>query len=125
MSAAAGRTDDLDRDRHGNASGRKVMLTRRGPDWLHPGWSWTVGRAWVITALSASVTLILGAALGALPALIAGSWSDPQTRLQAWVLIGFTAAGLVAASIAVASFGPRRSGNPQTARRKRPLGPHQ
>ena len=45
---------------------------RRGPDWLHPGWSWTVGRAWVITALSASVTLILGAVLGALPALLAG-----------------------------------------------------
>jgi hypothetical protein len=51
-----------------------MLRRRRGPDWLHPGWSWTVGRAWVITALSASVTLILGAVLGALPALLAGSW---------------------------------------------------
>lgn len=109
MSAAAGRTDDLDGDRRGNASGRTAMVVRRrGPDWLHPGWSWTVGRAWVITALSASVTLILGAALGALPALIAGSWSDSQTRLQAWVLIGFTAAGLVAATVAVALHRKRR-----------------
>lgn len=109
MSAAAGQRDALDGDRRGTASGRKVMVTRRrGPDWLHPGWSWTVGRAWVITALSASVTLILGAALGALPALLAGSWSDPQTRLQAWVLIGFTGTGLVAAIIAVALHRKRR-----------------
>ena len=57
-------------------SGRRALPVRRrrGPDWLHPGWSWTVGRAWVITALSASVTLILGAVLSALPALLAGSW---------------------------------------------------
>lgn len=67
------------------------MTARRGPAWLHPGWSWTVGRAWLITALSASVTLILGAVLGALPALLAGSWQYPQTRDQTWVLIGFAA----------------------------------
>ena len=81
---------------------------RRGPDWLHPGWSWTVGRAWVITALSASVTLILGAVLGALPALLAGSWTDPQTRFQAWVLIGFTVVGLVAAAVAIVLYRKRR-----------------
>lgn len=81
---------------------------RRGPDWLHPGWSWTVGRAWVITALSASVTLILGAVLGALPALLAGSWRDPQTRDQAWVLIGFTVASLAAAGTALAFYRKRR-----------------
>jgi hypothetical protein len=74
---------------------------RRGPDWLHPGWSWTVGRAWVITALSASVTLIVGAVLGALPALLAGSWHDAQTRDQTWVLIGFAAVSLAAAATAV------------------------
>jgi len=109
MSAAAGRTDALDEDRRGTASGCRVMVTRRrGPDWLHPGWSWTVGRAWVITALSASVTLILGAVLGALPALLTGSWSDPQTRLQTWVLIGFTAASLVAAIIAIVLHRKRR-----------------
>jgi hypothetical protein len=81
---------------------------RRGPDWLHPGWSWTVGQAWVITALSASVTLILGAVLGALPALLAGNWSDPQTRFQTWVLIGFAVIGLVAAVIAIVLYRKRR-----------------
>jgi len=81
---------------------------RRGPDWLHPGWSWTVGRAWVITALSASVTLILGAVFGALPALLAGSWHDSQTRDQTWVLIGFAAVGLAVGAIAVVLSRKRR-----------------
>jgi hypothetical protein len=81
---------------------------RRGPGWLHPGWSWTVGRAWVVTALSASVTLILGAVLGALPALLAGNWRDPQTRDQAWVLIGFTVASLAAAVTAIVLYRKRR-----------------
>jgi hypothetical protein len=84
------------------------LRRRRGPDWLHPGWSWTVGRAWVITALSASVTLILGAVLGALPALLAGSWRDPQTRGQTWVLIGFTVASLAAAVTAIVLHRKRR-----------------
>ncbi len=74
---------------------------RRGPAWLHPGWSWTVGRAWVITALSASVTLILGAALGTLPALLAGSWHDAQTRDQTWILIGFAAVSVATAATAI------------------------
>jgi hypothetical protein len=81
---------------------------RRGPDWLHPGWSWTVGRVWVISALSASVTLILGAVLGALPALLSGSWRDPQTRDQTWVLVGLTAAGLAAGVIAIVIYRKRR-----------------
>jgi hypothetical protein len=81
---------------------------RQGPAWLHPGWSWTVGRAWVITALSASVTLILGAVIGALPALLGGSWSDPQTRYQTWVFIGFTAVSLVAAATAIVLYRKRR-----------------
>ena len=85
------------------------MLRRRPElEWLHPGWSWTVGRAWVITALSASVTLILGAVLGALPALLAGSWRDPQTRDQTWVLIGFTVASLAAAVTAIVLHRKRR-----------------
>lgn len=83
------------------------MRRRRGPAWLHPGWSWTVGRAWVITALSASVTLILGAVLGALPALLTGSWHDPQTRDQTWVLIGFTVASLAAAVTAIVLYRKR------------------
>ncbi len=81
---------------------------RRGPAWLHPGWSWTVGQAWVITALSASVTLIVGAVLGALPALLAGSWHDPQTRDQTWVLIGFTVVSLAAAATAIVLYRKRR-----------------
>src|SRR5580692_3079659 len=85
-----------------------VLSRRRELEWLHPGWSWTVGRAWVITALSASVTLVLGAVLGALPALLAGSWSDPQTRLQTWVLSGFGAASLVAAATAIVLHRKRR-----------------
>ena len=89
-------------------AGMSLQARRRGPDWLHPGWSWTVGRAWVITALSASVTLILGAVLGALPALLAGNWRDPQTRDQAWVVIGFTGASLAAAVTAVLLHRKRR-----------------
>lgn len=89
-------------------AGMSLQARRRGPDWLHPGWSWTVGRAWVITALSASVTLILGAVLGALPALLAGNWRDPQTRDQAWVVIGFTGASLAAAVTAVVLHRKRR-----------------
>jgi len=81
---------------------------RRDTGWLHPTWSWTIGRAWVITALSASVTLILGAVLGALPALLAGSWRDAQTRDQTWVLIGFTAASLAAAVTAIVLHRKRR-----------------
>ena len=79
-----------------------------GQAWLHPGWSWTVGRAWVITALSASVTLILGAVLGALPALLGGSWHDAQTRDQTWVLLVFAAVSLAAAVIAIALSRKRR-----------------
>ena len=85
-----------------------MLSRRRELEWLHPGWSWTVGRAWVITALSASVTLILGAVLGALPALLAGSWRDPQTRDQTWVLIGFTVASLAAAVTAIGLHRKRR-----------------
>jgi hypothetical protein len=85
-----------------------VLRRRRELEWLHPGWSWTVGRAWVITALSASVTLILGAILGALPSLLAGSWRDPQTRDQTWVLIGFTVASLAAAVTAIVLHRKRR-----------------
>jgi len=85
-----------------------VLRRRRELEWLHPGWSWTVGRAWVITALSASVTLILGAVLGALPSLLAGSWRDPQTRDQTWVLIGFTAASVAAAVTAIVLHRKRR-----------------
>ena len=62
----------------------------------------------MITSLSASVTLVLGAVLGALPALLAGSWSDPQTRLQTWVLSGFGAASLVAAVTAIVLHRKRR-----------------
>jgi hypothetical protein len=62
----------------------------------------------VITSLSASVTLILGAVLGALPALLAGSWSDAQTRLETWVLSGFGAASLAAAVIALVLYRKRR-----------------
>jgi hypothetical protein len=62
----------------------------------------------MITALSASATLILGAILGALPALLAGSWSDAQTRFQTWVLIGFTGASLAAAATAIALHRKRR-----------------
>jgi len=87
---------------------RTPAKRRRGPGWLHPGWSWTVGQTWMITALSASATLILGAVLGALPALLAGSWSDAQTRFQTWVLIGFTGASLAAAATAIALHRKRR-----------------
>ena len=109
MSVAAKPANAVDGDPDGPARRRRAPAKRRrGPAWLHPGWSWTVGGAWVITALSASVTLILGAVLGALPALLAGSWSDPQTRLQTWVLIGFTGASLSAAVTAVVLYRKRR-----------------
>lgn len=81
---------------------------RRGSTWLHPGWSWTVGRVWVITALSTSVSLIFGAVLGALPALLAGSWRDAQTREQVWILVGLSVAGVAAGGIAVGLYRKRR-----------------
>jgi hypothetical protein len=62
----------------------------------------------VITSLSASVTLILGAVLGALPALLAGSWSDAQTRLETWILIGFGAVSMAAAGTAIVLYRKRR-----------------
>ncbi|MGO9294539.1 MAG: hypothetical protein ACLP52_11820 [Streptosporangiaceae bacterium] len=67
-----------------------------------------MSRAWVITALSASVTLILGALLGALPALLVGSWDNAQTRDQTWVLIGFAVISGTAAVTAITLSRKRR-----------------
>jgi hypothetical protein len=63
---------------------------------LHPGWSWTVGRDWLIPSCVAVVTLFLGAAVGGLPALLAGSWDDPQTRIATWASLALAVAGLFA-----------------------------
>ena len=129
---AGRRRRDQRRGRTGHlpAPGMSMSATRRrGPAWLHPGWSWTVGRAWVITALSASVTLILGAVLGALPALLAGSWHDAQTRDQTWILIGFAAVSVAAAATAIravpqAPLGAHaRTALPTSSRNSRPTGP--
>ena len=62
----------------------------------HPGWSWTVGRDWLIPSAVAVATLFLGAALGGIPALVAGSWQDPQTRIAVWAAIALGAVGLLA-----------------------------
>lgn len=69
--------------------GRAVALLR------HPGWSWTVGRDWLIPSAVAMATLFLGAALGGLPALVASSWQDPQTRIAVWTAIALGIVGLV------------------------------
>jgi hypothetical protein len=62
----------------------------------HPGWSWTVGRDWLIPSAVGVATLFLGAAIGGIPALVAGSWQDPQTRIAAWSAIGLGVVGLLA-----------------------------
>ena len=61
-----------------------------------PGWSWTVGQDWLIPFVVAVATLFLGAALGGLPALVAGTWTDPQTRIGTWVVLALSAFGLLA-----------------------------
>ncbi len=61
-----------------------------------PGWSWTVGQDWLIPFVVAVATLLLGAALGGLPALVAGTWTDPQTRIGTWVVLTLGACGLLA-----------------------------
>ena len=62
----------------------------------HLGWSWTVGRDWLVPSSIAVSTLFLGAALGGVPALVAGSWRDPQTRLAVWATAALGAIGLLA-----------------------------
>ncbi len=62
--------------------------------WRHPGWAWTAGRDWIITSGFAVATLLIGAALGGIPVVVAGSWHDAQTRDQAWAFLGLGAAGL-------------------------------
>ncbi len=62
----------------------------------HPGWSWTVGRDWLIPSAVAVATLFLGAALGGIPALVAGSWQDPQTRIAVWAAGALGVVGLLA-----------------------------
>ena len=62
----------------------------------HPGWSWTVGRDWLIPSAIAVATLCLSVAIGGIPALVAGSWQDPQTRIAAWAAIACGVVGLLA-----------------------------
>jgi hypothetical protein len=62
----------------------------------HPGWSWTVGRDWLIPGAVAVATLFLGAGLGGVPALVAGTWHDPQTRIAAWAAAALGIVGLLA-----------------------------
>jgi hypothetical protein len=69
---------------------RLTTLLRRS------GWSWTVGQDWLIPFLVAVATLFLGAALGGLPALVAGTWTNPQTRIGTWVVLVLGAFGLLA-----------------------------
>ena len=54
--------------------------------WRHPGWSWTVGRDWLIPSGVAVTTLLIGAGFGAIGAPTSG-------RALAYLAIG--AAGLV------------------------------
>jgi hypothetical protein len=44
----------------------------------------------------AVTTLFLGAALGGIPALVAGSWQDPQTRIAVWTTVVLGVIGLIA-----------------------------
>jgi hypothetical protein len=80
-----------------------AAATAGRPSWLHailrlrhPGWSWTVGRDWLIPLAAAVTTLFLGAALGGVPALAAGTWQDPQTRIAVWTAVALGAVGLLA-----------------------------
>jgi hypothetical protein len=82
--------------------------------WRHPGWSWTVGRSWLIPAGVAAGTLFLGAALGVVPVVVAGSWHDAQTRDQVWACLGLVAVGaafLVATAIVYSGRGRLLSRN--------------
>ena len=72
---------------------RRARAVRR---FRSPGWSWTVGRDWLIPSAVGAASLFLGAALGGLPGLLAGSWADPQTRIQVWAAVALGAIGLAA-----------------------------
>ena len=61
----------------------------------HPGWSWAVGRDWLIPGAATCATLFLGAALGGVPAVLAGSWTDPQTRITAWAMVALAVVGVL------------------------------
>jgi hypothetical protein len=67
---------------------------------FRPGWSWTVSSTWVISSLTAAVTLILSVVLGAVVPLATDDWNQAQTRDQAWVLAVLTACSVVAGVIA-------------------------
>jgi hypothetical protein len=62
----------------------------------HPGWSWTVGRDWLVPSAVAVSTLFVGAALGGVPVLLADSWDDPQTRIAVWASAVLGLVGLLA-----------------------------
>ena len=79
------------------AAGRFVSwfsLHQARVSWRHPGWSWTVGRDWITTSGFTAATLLLGAALGGVPVVAAGKWSDPQIRTQAWIFVALAIAGI-------------------------------
>jgi F0F1-type ATP synthase assembly protein I len=75
---------------------------------FRPGWSWTVSSTWVITSLTAMVTLLVSVVLGALVPLVTDDWGQAQTRDQAWVLAVLTVLGVVAGVIAVFLIRKRR-----------------
>ena len=77
------------------------MTRGGGPVRFRPGWSWTVSSTWVISSLTAAVTLILSVVLGAVVPLVTDDWDQAQTRDQAWVLAVLTAFSVVAGVIAV------------------------
>lgn len=74
--------------------GRKAGGGRR-----HQGWSWAVGRDWLLPGGVAAATLFLGAGLAGIPALVGANWSDPQVRAQAWAFTVLGAAGLAVLAV--------------------------
>jgi hypothetical protein len=75
----------------------------------HLGWSWAVGKDWLIPSSVAVATLFLGAALGGIPALAAGSWQSPQTKAELWATVALGTVGLLALLAAWLIWNGRKS----------------
>jgi hypothetical protein len=61
----------------------------------HPGWSWTVRRASLLTACGSTAWLLAGAALGTVSTLLTGDWHAGQTWTVLWVTIALAAGGVI------------------------------
>jgi hypothetical protein len=86
---------------------RPAAPVKPAGNWRHPGWSWAVGRDWLIPSGVATATLLIGAALAGIPVLVSGNWHDPGTQDQAWAFLGLGLAGFAVLTLTAVVHGGR------------------